>query len=309
MNNCREKLLIAILITILIPSIIYIYWINNIKTALPSVFIEDFKAVPNDRIDDTDQIQEAINHLNKHGGGVIKFQKGIYLVDAVKSIQLKDNITLEFKKGSILKALPNSAEGYEMLSIHDVKNIEILGAVKIIGERNEHLGVTGEWGIGISIKGSTGVHIEKSTITNCWGDGIYIGRSNKKKYSKNITIENVKFHNNRRQGISIISVINLKATNINVNNTNGTKPASGIDLEPNRPDEFLQNVEIVNLYTKNNQGYGLLFAIGRLSESENYINIKVTNTKNIKDNIGIFVPNRIKGKIKIGDEYILNTSR
>ncbi|WP_411835101.1 right-handed parallel beta-helix repeat-containing protein [Peribacillus frigoritolerans] len=223
----------------------------------------------------------------------------------MKSIQLRNNITLKFKNGSTLKALPNKADGYEILRIHDVKNVSILGKVKIAGERNEHLGKTGEWGMGISIKGSENVRIENPTITDCWGDGLYIGKTEKKKFSKNITIENAVLQNNRRQGISVISAINLKIINPIITNTNGTRPASGIDLEPNHPSEYMQNIKIVNPSTNSNEGYGLLFAIVQLNESKNPVDIEVINTKKIEDDIGIFIPNRIKGKIKIGNEYVL----
>lgn len=270
-----------------------------------SANVQDFKAVADDTVDDTKQIQEAIDYVSNKGGGVVNFPKGKYLIDAVKSIQLRDNITLKFKSGSTLKALPNNAAGYEILRIHDVKSVAILGKVKIVGERNEHLGNTGEWGMGISIKGAENVRVEYSLIQDCWGDGLYIGKTEKKNFSKNITIKNVEFQNNRRQGISVISAINLSIINPVISNTNGTKPASGIDLEPNHPSEYLQNIKIVNPSTNNNEGYGLLFAIGRLTESENPIDIEVINTKKIKDDIGIFIPNRIKGKIKLGNEYVL----
>lgn len=270
-----------------------------------SVNVQDFKAVADDTADDTKQIQEAIDYVSNKGGGVVNFPKGKYLIDAVKSIQLRDNITLKFKRGSTLKALPNNAAGYEILRIHDVKSVAILGKVKIIGERNDHLGNTGEWGMGISIKGSENVRVENSLIQDCWGDGLYIGKTEKKNFSKNITIKNVEFQDNRRQGISVISAINLSIINPVINNTNGTAPESGIDLEPNHPSEYLQNIKIVNPSTNGNEGYGLLFAIGRLTESENPVDIEVINTRKIKDDIGIFIPYRIKGKIKVGNEYVL----
>ena len=297
------------MLSILITSTLYIFFSNTENKSKYSIDIKKFKAFPNDNLEDTDQIQSAINYLGNNGGGTIEFSSGTYLIDSIKSIRLKSNITLKFEKNSILKSLPNNAEGYEIIRIYNVKNIKLLGGVKIVGERNEHLGIKGEWGIGISIKGSKRIYIENSIITNCWGDGIYVGKSNTKLYSKDITLKNIKFENNRRQGISIVSVINLKAINIIANNTNGTKPSSGIDLEPNNQNEYMKNVVIIKLSTKNNEGYGLLFALGRLSESPNSIDIRVSSTKDIKDNIGLFIPNRITGKIKIGDEYILNTTK
>ena len=309
MNNFNKKKILfiaGIILSLFVTTNIFYEYKDSKKY---EVNIKKFNVIPNDQVEDTVKIQKAVDFMSKRGGGIIRFPKGLYLIDATKSIKLKDNITLKFEKGSILKAIPNSADGYEILSIHNVKRVNILGSVEIIGERDEHIGKTGEWGIGIGIKGSNTIRIEGSTIKDCWGDGIYVGKSDKVKYSKNISIKNVKLENNRRQGISIVSVIKMRMLNISASNTNGTKPSSGIDLEPNSPDEYLEDIEIINLSTINNEGYGLLLAIGRLSESENQISIKIVNTENITDNIGIFVPNRIKGKIKLGDEYILNTMR
>ncbi|WP_148359303.1 glycosyl hydrolase family 28-related protein [Peribacillus simplex] len=305
-----KKLTIAVLVVGVFLAIIFTKIINPTdedkkKTDAVNVNVQDFKVVADDTIDDTKQIQEAIDYVSNKGGGVVNFPRGKYLINALKSIQLRDNITLKFKNGSTLKALPNEADGYEILRIHDVKNVSILGKVKIVGERNEHLGKTGEWGMGISIKGAEDVRVEYSIIQDCWGDGLYVGKTEKKNFSKNITIKNVELQNNRRQGISVISAINLSIISPVISNTNGTAPGSGIDLEPNHPSEYLQNIKIVNASTNSNEGYGLLFAIGRLTESKNPVDIEVINTKKIEDDIGIFIPNRIKGKIKIGNEYVL----
>lgn len=303
-----KKLTLVVLVVGMLLAIGFTKIINpshEDKKSGVNVNVQDFKAVADDTVDDTNQIQEAIDYVSNRGGGIVNFPKGRYLIDALKSIQLRDNITLNFKNGSTLKALPNNADGYEILRIHDVKSVAILGKVKIVGERNEHLGETGEWGMGISIKGAENVRVEYSIIQDCWGDGLYIGKTEKKNFSKNITIKNVEFQNNRRQGISVISAINLSIINPVINNTNGTAPESGIDLEPNHPSEYLQNIKIINPSTTGNEGYGLLFAIGRLTESKNSVDIEVINTKKIKDDIGIFIPYRINGKIKIGNEYVL----
>lgn len=270
--------------------------------------VKYLNVIPNDKLDDTESIQKAIDSLSANGGGTVFFPKGVYLIDAVKSIQLKNNISLHFEDGTVLEALPNKEEAYEILQIHDVRNISVIGKVKIIGERNKHLGKTGEWGMGISIKGSEEVRVINPIIQDCWGDGIYVGSSETKNYSKNVTIENPVLINNRRQGISLISAIKLSIKNPVIINTNGTPPSSGIDLEPNHPSEFMKDIKIINPSTEKNEGYGILFALGILQNSKNEVKIEINTTKNINDNIGLFIPSSIKGNIKIGSEYILRTS-
>ena len=59
--------------------------------------------------------------------------------------------------------------------------------------------------------GVNNYRIENMEIYNFWGDGIYIGRhlSSNRLHSFNGLIKNVESHNNRRQGLSIVSAIDL----------------------------------------------------------------------------------------------------
>ncbi|KOF08619.1 hypothetical protein AC739_19465, partial [Planococcus glaciei] len=230
-------------------------------------------------------MQEAIDFQSNRGGGVVVFSKGTYLVNALKSVVLKDNITLKFEHGAILEALPNSEEGYEIVKIMDVENVTLLGDVQIKGERNKHTGTSGEWGFGISIKGSKNVTIKNVDVSDCWGDGIYIGSSVNKNYSNHVKIINATLDNNRRQGISIISAKNLEIFNVEIRNTNGTAPQSGIDIEPNFPTDYLENIKIKNLITSNNFGYGLQLFLLNMKGSKNLVSIEIETSTNLPDGI------------------------
>ncbi|MFJ7681470.1 right-handed parallel beta-helix repeat-containing protein [Peribacillus butanolivorans] len=299
----RGGMIITLLIFFIV-SILIIFFNKSSKTVENSNFINNnvrvssFEAIPNDNVDDTLAIQMAINVVGNKGGGTVIFSEGVYLIDAVKSIKLKDNINLQFNKDTILKALPNDKSSYEIIEIHDVENVSIKGNAVIEGERKEHTGTTGEWGMGISIRGSENIHLENLTVRDCWGDGIYIGSTEKKNFNKNITIENSILENNRRQGISVISAINLKIVNPIVKDTRGTSPESGIDLEPNEPTDRLQNIEINNPSTENNKGFGILIFLENLKNSPHPVSITVKNTKNVKDDIQIVKPDYVKGTVK-----------
>lgn len=254
----------------------------------------------------TEFIQKAINYQSEQGGGTVSFPKGTYLIDAVESIVLKDNITLEFEKGAILKALPNSEEHYQILRIHDVNNVNIVGAAEIVGERKEHQGKAGEWGFGISIKGSNNIVIENVKVSDCWGDGIYIGSTTNQRFNENIKITNPVLNNNRRQGISVISAINLYISNAVITNTNGTPPQSGIDIEPNSSVEQIKNINITNISTENNKGYGLIVSLKQLKGGAEPVSIYVDTIKNIKDRYVVAGTEGLKGEIKIAGYYYLS---
>ncbi|MFS0637365.1 right-handed parallel beta-helix repeat-containing protein [Mesobacillus foraminis] len=282
---------------LLIGGLLYDLNDNNLKKDIGS-----FNAVANDKIDDTENIQKAIDSLNGKEGEIV-FPKGIYLINAGNSIKLKNNVTLSFEKGTVFKALPNELAAYEIFEIHDVKNVKLLGSFRIIGDRKEHQGDTGEWGFGISIRGSENIYIENSIIEDCWGDGIYIGASPNKNFNKNIVLKRPVLKSNRRQGISIISAIDLKIINPVITDTNGKAPESGIDLEPNNSAERLENIQILNPETENNKGYGILIYLKYLKNSEHPVSILIDDDKKVYDEIRIVKPAEVKGDIKIVKVY------
>lgn len=262
------------------------------------------QAKGNDQNNDTATIQEAIDSVSERGGGVVFFPKGTYYIDALKSIELKDNVTLDFSKGVTLKALPNDSGNYEMINIENVKNVTLNGNVHIEGERKEHKGSSGEWGMGISIKGSQNISINDVTVSDCWGDGIYIGNTDSGQTNQNISISNVVLDNNRRQGISVITAINLKILNPTITNTNGTKPASGIDIEPNANSERLQKISIINPSTANNEGNGIEIYLGRLKGTPYPVDITINDTSKMKDGYKVLDTGNVSGTIKIGNKTV-----
>ncbi|MDO6450492.1 glycosyl hydrolase family 28-related protein [Oceanobacillus profundus] len=308
--NNRSKVVILGFLILCIILLARCTYQNNYNTK-PSiqlddkVNVEEFNANWDDDTDDTESIQNAIDSLIPEGGTVY-FPKGEYIIDAVKSIVLRGNITLFFEEGAILNVKPNDKENYEVLKIHDVENVKIEGNLKIVGERKRHLGETGEWGFGLSIRGSKNVYVENAEIEDMWGDAIYIGSTNKQNYSENIVIVNPILNNNRRQGISVISAINLTVLNPVITNTHGTPPSGGIDLEPNSQTEKMMDISIINMKSINNMGQGIIVSLNKIEYSEDHVNIMIQNISRIEDGIRVVIPENLKGLIKIGNEYKLN---
>lgn len=59
-----------------------------------------------------------------------------------------------------------------------------------------------------------------------------------------------------RQGMSVISAVNLTVENTIFSNTAGTAPAAGVDLEPDFPHEALVNVTFKGCACVGNAGGG-----------------------------------------------------
>lgn len=202
--------------------------------------------------DDTAALQKAVDAVTGTGG-TVTVPAGTYMVNALASsgrgLLLKSNLTLSLASGAVLKAIPNSAANYAVVSVTGAHDVNILGGA-IEGERSAHTGTTGEWGHGISLSHAQNVVIEGVTSRECWGDGFYVSSST------NVTFCGVVADHNRRQGLSITSVDGMVIRNSTFRNTAGTLPEDGLDIEPN-PGETVNNLLITGCTFANNAGYGL----------------------------------------------------
>ncbi|MFW1760484.1 hypothetical protein [Acinetobacter calcoaceticus] len=212
-------------------------------------------------------LNSLIAEVASSGGGVVSIPDGNFSVNAAIGIELRDNIHLRMGHNTFLKALPNNLTNYEILRIHERNNVIVSGG-KISGNRQQSTAIAGEWGMGISIKSSRNVAVRDITIRDCWGDGIYIGKTGNLltplpenggslPYCENVYLENIVCDYNRRQGISVISLKDSVWNNIRLVNTIGTPPADGVDFEPNDIQDVFENIEINGLVTENNSGQGV----------------------------------------------------
>ncbi|WP_417431771.1 hypothetical protein [Halpernia sp.] len=240
---------------------------------------------------------------------MIIFPSGNFFINK-KGLTIPNNRTIYFEENAILDFEKNDFIRYEILRIHSVENVNIYYA-NIIGDRNIHTGTKGEWGFGISIQDSDNIYLYKPIVKNCWGDGIFIG-SEGKIVSKNIKIEGGLVDNNRRNGISVTSAISLSLSNIVAANSNGTAPESGIDFEPSHNWEFMENINVNNLTTFNNQEEGLLIVLVRLKAPKvKKVSININQHQDLYSKYGMafmLEEKTIEGKLPIGTINIQNVS-
>lgn len=166
-------------------------------------------------------------------------ENGIYWVstdcDYNSCLQIKSNTHLIIN--GVIKMRPNGYESYGILQLNG-ENIKVSGNGTIIGEKDQHQGKKGEWGMGVNVKKSQNVLISGIQIENCWGDCIYVGGA-----SRNVVIEDCILKKSRRQGISITYGDSIKIRNCNITSIHGTPPGFGIDIEPNK-NERCENIFI-----------------------------------------------------------------
>ena len=215
------------------------------------------------------RIQSAVDILSSMGGGVLLNPPGDVWVDyditsgdTGLGIQLKNNVFID-NRATVLRGIPTDQTGYEVVAARSlVTTVCGIFGGSIYGERDSHIGVTGEFGMGVSIRGCSNFILKDIKIFDCWGDGIYVGNDRNVApvvSSGKVILDNVFCDNNRRQGLSIIGVEYLYMSHGEFINTNGTGPAAGIDIEPNPGAEFpgIGTVEIKSAVCSGNQGNGL----------------------------------------------------
>ncbi|TDS65018.1 parallel beta helix pectate lyase-like protein [Myroides indicus] len=281
---------------------------NELSTYLP------FEHSKKGNVDYTKELQQGIDK-----GGVLVLPDYPLLVNE-KGIQLKSNTKLVFREHSKLIMKPNAETHYTVLDLTDVENVDVYFA-NIEGDREEHLISKGEWGMGIRIQGSKNVNIYAPTITNCWGDGIYI-RGNGKIQSKKISVNHFNIHRARRNGITIVSVDDLFLNNGLISDTNGTAPQSGIDIEPNRPTDILKNIIIKDITTYNSKGDGIMIHLAKLllkqkEKLDPKVNITIENHKDIESLYAVRISGRSKddsnskyeNSLKIDGEIVFKNSQ
>lgn len=227
------------------------------RTFAPNtVNVKDFGARADGVSDDLAAFQKAVAAVPLNG--ILYVPAGNYLLDidsTTKTIQLKSNMHMKMDPNAVLKVKGNSLERSYLINISGISNVEVSGG-RLMGDRNEHTGTTGEWGYGIRIGGgASNLNIHDVYIANFWGDGLCIGG-----YAHDIEIRRVVATNNRRQGLSITRSYNIGVYDSEFSYTNGTAPQYGIDVEPDpHPDGFYaRNIRIENNYIHHNKAGGIL---------------------------------------------------
>ena len=234
------------------------------------VNVKDRGARGDGQTDDTGVIQAAIDEVAEKGGTVL-VSAGTYMVSAVgdNRLSLKSNVTLKLMNDTALKAISNGSEHYSVLQISNVSNVAVVGGT-LEGDRNQHSGTAGEWGMGIWIGGGAEhVTISGVTVAKMWGDGFYI------QGAKDVKFCSVTAENNRRQGLSIIEANGIDIKNSIFKNTHGTRPSAGIDIEPDTDEQHVANVRIHDSQFLDNAGPGVAVVAKKSLVS----NIKITRNQ------------------------------
>ncbi|MBT4482459.1 MAG: right-handed parallel beta-helix repeat-containing protein [Candidatus Latescibacteria bacterium] len=267
-----------------------------------------------DEADATEDIQSA---LNSGAERVIVPNMGKDWI--VRPIKLAGNQEVIFEEGIIVTAKKGEFKGKGdcLFSATGLDNITLRGyGATLRMQKKDYMTDAydkAEWRMVLGIRSCSNVEILGLTLKDSGGDGIYLGVSGDRKWCSNIHIKDVVCDNNYRQGISVISAENLLIEDCILNNTGGTAPRAGIDLEPNNSSERLTNCVIKNCVMENNEGAGILLYLRNLSsESEDvsvtFENCRVTSEKGSGIVLGAVPDNGADGFVEFRDCVVDGTA-
>ncbi|MGA9651863.1 right-handed parallel beta-helix repeat-containing protein [Pedobacter sp.] len=175
-----------------------------------------------------------------------------------------------------------------MWRIFDVENVSFRGKASFRDIKSAYAGPTwGEQRHIFLIQGSKNVTLEGITAGSSGGDGFYVGGSPTNLYAENILLRDCIADDNKRQGMSVISAVNLLVDNCVFQNTAGIAPGAGIDLEPNAITDRYQNVRFINCKLVNNEGDGMLILFSNNTNSTYPVDIVIENMISVGSEAGL----------------------
>ncbi|MEI6421246.1 MAG: right-handed parallel beta-helix repeat-containing protein, partial [Lentisphaerota bacterium] len=244
----------------------------------------------------------------------------------VNPISLASDQEIMIEPGTVIEAIKGGFKGKKdsLFSAKSKKNITISGKDAILRmNKKDYQDKTqyepAEWRMGIALFSCENVKITGLTIMSSGGDGIYISTCREPiNYCKDIVIKDCVIDDNHRQGISVISVVNLLIENCVMKNTKGASPEGGIDFEPNVKQERLFGITVKNCVFENNKGAGVIICSHPGADTEpisiNFENCKAIGT-GFTGGFGPFPPlskidakmsnctETVNGKIKVYNDF------
>ncbi len=185
-------------------------------------------------IDATDALQSAIDST-AHTVRVTNRA----VVWSIRPVVLRSNLTVVFEDGVVVRALRGAFHGESdaLLTASHVTNISLLGegnatlAMWRSDYANRSMYTHSEGRAALMLHSVHNLRVDNLQVSHSGGDGLYLADI----YTAHIT--NVRSLWNYRQGMSIIEAFNTLVEHSEFSFTAGTAPASGVDLENDRPTQ------------------------------------------------------------------------
>ena len=165
---------------------------------------------------------------------------------------------------------------------------------------------------GMAIYGSRNVLLDGLTVTETGGDGVYVSNilGQLGTPNRNVSILNCNLTGNYRNAISVISVAGLRVENTVLAMSKGTPPEGGLDIEPNSPENLLEDILLDNVTMFGNTLRSLTLSAHAARNDSTYapISITVRNTVISGGSFGISINTGPQG-VPAGSTMVLDNLR
>lgn len=233
-----------------------------------------------------------------NGNRTIHVTPGDYVTG---SLNIPANTILKLDPGVIIRDSGQLTDAQRLINIRS-ENVRIEGpGATVIANRADY--TSGEQRHGVFIFGAKNVVIDGLQSMSHGGDGFYIGGPPGSP-STDITLRACTADNNRRQGLSITSARRVLVVDGEFKNTNGTAPEFGIDLEPNAPVDYMDEITILRPHTAGNNGGGIMVYLEKLDTTSYPARISIIQHSSTDEprNLRSSVPEQVDAIVLYGTQ-------
>jgi Right handed beta helix region len=201
----------------------------------------------------------------------------------VRPLKLRGDQKVIFEPGVLILAKKGEflGKGDSLLTAEGISNLVLWGYGATLRMRKKDYQhppyEKAEWRMGVGIRGCKNVRIEGLRSESSGGDGFYVDGGGSRLWSEDIVIRHCVSDDNHRQGLSVISAVNLLVEDCTFSNTSGTAPESGIDIEPDSAKQKLVNCVVRNCLFENNRGNQMAVYLRQFSKQTAPVSIRFEN--------------------------------
>ena len=219
-----------------------VYLVSLPKTK--RIALSQFGALLGAGIDKADGIQTAMEICAENGFTLLiddEYYVGVrdrLMDDGVLTrpccLYVPSNSRIEFLPGAKIKQVANNRDTTYVLNFYLKDNIKIWNP-EVWGDKDEHTGVTGEYGHCYNVTSCSNITLVNPKAYNAWGDGFYIGLeflSATTKHLDGVKIIGGVYDNISRNGVSFTSGKNTDIEIVKGGAVNRLPPMAGVDIEP-----------------------------------------------------------------------------
>lgn len=232
----------------------------------------------------------------------------------IRPVELRGDLVLVLEAGAVLEAKEGAylARNDVMFSTADSQSILIWGYGATLRMRKTAYSSApygeSEYRHALRFRSVRDVGIYGVRVQDAGGDGIYIGRSrNGAPYSENVVIRDVRLERGNRQGLSVVSARRMLIAGSTFAATKGTLPQAGIDFEPNRPDERLEDIVVRDSLFVGNRGAGIQFFLWNMTAESVPISVRIESSTMRQNLLDFYVApagGNPSGRIVVSDSQI-----